>query len=54
MNKNISNKRIIGLDAVKLIAMLSVVVSHSINVLIAYKQDLTVTIRNAPTCVGRF
>ena len=40
MNINISNKRIIGLDAVKLIAMLSVVVSHSINVLIAYKQDL--------------
>lgn len=43
MNKNISNKRIIGLDAVKLIAMLSVVVSHSINVLIAYKQDLTMS-----------
>lgn len=43
VNKNISHKRIIGLDAVKLIAMLSVVVSHSINVLIAYKQDLTMS-----------
>ncbi len=38
-----SNKRIIGLDAVKLIAMVSVIVSHSLNVLIAYKQDLTMT-----------
>ena len=32
--------RIAGLDVVKIIAMLSVVVSHALNVLIAYKQDL--------------
>lgn len=41
--KNIPNKRIAGLDAVKLIAMLSVVVSHALNVLIAYRQDPVMT-----------
>ena len=35
--------RIAGLDVVKIIAMLSVVVSHALNVLIAYKQDLAMS-----------
>lgn len=42
-HKSTSTKRIAGLDAIKLIAMLSVVVSHSLNVLIANKQDPTMT-----------
>lgn len=37
------DKRIAGLDAVKLIAMLSVVVSHALNVLLVYKQDPVMT-----------
>lgn len=42
-NAKTKRPRIAGLDAVKLIAMISVVVSHSLNVLIAYKQDLTMS-----------
>ena len=36
-------QRIVGLDVVKIIAMLSVVVSHALNVLVFYRQDPAMT-----------